>query len=485
MRFKFSKLALVAVAAVSASAHADIAGRINAVLARKDAARMKVGVHVTLMPSGKVLYSRRADELFIPASNVKLITTASAFHHLTRDFKFQTLIYATAKTDGKGVVRGNLILQGDGDPNISGRFHEGDISFLPRTWASLLRKRGIRHVTGDLVADDTLFDREYTCPSWPTNQLHKWYAAPVAALSFNDNCFDVIVSPTRNGQRVRVALEPSTRYVTVTNRMLTTTSRTVARKQGVFISRKLGTNDIILKGRYYGRASMRYYVTVHEPPLYLATVLTEEMRRAGIRLDGKVRLARRAGNFLGPKDPRVHIIHTSNLRDTIKVTNKRSQSFYAEQLFKRTGAACFGLGTFASGAKAAAAFLSRAGIKPGSCVIADGGGLSRASRVSPRQFTAVLKHAYSAPYGKDYVDSLARSGIDKSLKKRLAEPAYRGRIAGKTGTLNGVVALSGYAFNRHGKVLAFSILVNSSHNNWTARAFSDEICRILVDEKIP
>ena len=486
MRCVLGKVVLVVTMLVGPPVRADLTKRVDAILAGNAARRMKVGVHVRLLPSGKVLYSRRATELFIPASNVKIVTAASALHHLTPGFTFRTLFYANGNRREGGVLKGDLVIQGDGDPNISGRFHGGDVSYLPRTWARILHQRGFRRITGDLIADDTIFDRQYTCPSWPAAQLHKWYAAPVAGLSFNDNCLDIIISPTTNGRRVRLTLHPNTRYVTVANQLITTSNTRLARQRGFFLSRKLGTNDVILKGAWpAGAAPERKFVTVHEPPLYLATVIAEEMRRVGITLDGKVRLARRAGHFVGPKDPRVHIIHTSSLRDTLRVMNKRSQSFYAEQLLKRTGAACFGQGTFVTGVNAASAYLKGVGIPPGTYVMADGGGLSRGSRFTPEQFTHVLTHVYNAPYGKMFVDSLSRSGIDKSLKKRLATPAYRGRIAGKTGTLNAVVTLSGYAFNRHGKVLAFSILVNNSHNNWTARAFTDDICRILIDEKLP
>lgn len=481
-------LALAALAATmlpTAGVAADLTRGIDGVLAGKTASKMKVGVHVTLMPSGKVLYTRRADEPFIPASNVKLVTTASALHHLTPEFAFRTLFYADGRMLRSGVLQGDLVIQGDGDPNISGRFHHGDVQHLPRVWAKILRRRGIRRITGDLVADDTIFDREYVCPTWPRSQLHKWYAAPVAGLSFNDNCLDIVITPTREGKRVHVRLKPDTRYFHINNQIVTTASSKLARKRGLFISRQLGTNNVILKGAYYlRRAPDRFFVTVHEPPLYLATVLAEEMARAGIRLEGTVRLARPGRARITPDDARVHIIHVSNLRDTVSVSNKRSQSFYAEQLLKRTGAACFGKGTFETGAKAAEAYLKGIGIRPGSCVMADGGGLSRASRFSPAQFTAVLSHAYNARYGKEYVNSLSLSGIDLSMRKRLADAAYRGKVAAKTGTLNGVVALSGYVFNRHGKVLAFSVLVNNSTNNWAARAFTDDILRILVDEKI-
>jgi D-alanyl-D-alanine carboxypeptidase/D-alanyl-D-alanine-endopeptidase (penicillin-binding protein 4) len=484
---------------LAASSYAELATRIDQAVASGATGRMKVGIHVTLMPSGRVLYARRSGEQFIPASNVKIVTSASALHHLSRDFTFRTIIWADGRVLANGVLEGDLVIQGDGDPNISGRLHGGDVSFLPRTWARALLERGIRRVTGDLVADDRVFDRQYTCPSWPADQLHKWYAAPVAGLSFNDNCLDIIVSPSRDGRVVRLRLEPDSRYFTVSNQLITTAQPALVRQDPMFLSRHLGTNRIILRGKcHLGSPPERHFVTVHEPPMYLATVLAEEMARAGITIDGKVRLAgetppdsvggpqrveRRVR--VAPTDPRVRVVHSSSITDAVKVMGKNSQSFYAEQLLKRTGAACYGKGSFATGVKAAEGFLEVAGIKPGSYVMADGGGLSRLSRFSPEQFTTVLRHAYGAGYGKDYVASFSLSGIDGSMEKRLAEPAYRGRIAAKTGTLRGVVGLSGFAFNRRGQVLAFSILVNNSDNNWAVRGFSDEICRALVDEEIP
>jgi D-alanyl-D-alanine carboxypeptidase/D-alanyl-D-alanine-endopeptidase (penicillin-binding protein 4) len=116
--------------------------------------------------------------------------------------------------------------------------------------------------------------------------------------------------------------------------------------------------------------------------------------------------------------------------------------------------------------------------------MADGSGMSRESRFSPREFTAVLGYVFNAPFAEDFVDSLAVAGVDKLMRKRLTDPAHRGKVVAKTGTLDGVVSLSGFAFNRGGDILAFSIIANDTHGNWTARAIMDNICKALVDEKI-
>jgi len=484
--FTMAATAALTLAGVGGLAHGDLRGRIDKALASESARKMKIGVHVTLLPEGKTLYAKDEERLLIPASNVKVITTASALTALTPDFNFHTVFWADGQIFQNGWLRGDLVIQGDGDPNLSGRFYDGDVSHLPRTWAEMLRKRGITRITGDVVANDTIFDRQYTCPTWPKDQLNKWYAAPVAGLSFNDNCLNIILEPGRNGQPARITLEPDTEYLTVSNRLITTSSRAAAEKRGYSVSRKQGTNDVIVRGAYYsGNTSDLVYVTVDEPPMYFATVFAEELSRAGIRVGGEVRLAKKGEERVTTSDPRALIVHTSDLRTTLAVTNKQSQSFYAEQLLKRTGAARFGQGSYATGVKAAGEFLGKAGVEPGSYVLADGGGLSRESRFSAKQFTTVLGYIYSSPYGKDFVESLSFSGIDQTLRKRLTGADYRGKIAAKTGTLNGVAALSGYAFNNSGKVLAFSILANDTHGNWAARAIMDEICKAMIDEEVP
>lgn len=479
-------LAATALAGAGGIAHADLAGRIDKALAQAPAHKMKIGIHVTLLPEGTVLYANDENEPMIPASNMKVVTTASALFHLTPQFTFHTIFWADGQVLKNGWLNGDLVIQGDGDPNLSGRFYDGDVSCLPRTWAGMLRKRGITRVTGDVVADDTIFDRQYVCPTWPADQLQRWYAAPVGGLSFNDNCVNIILRPGANGKPVRITLEPDTDYCTISNKLITTPNRATAQDLGFSVSRKPGTNNVIVRGAYYsGNASDLVCVTVDNPSMYFGTVLAEEMKRAGITIGGEVRLAKKGVERVTTKDPRALIIHSSDLRTTLAVTNKQSQSFYAEQLLKRTGAARFAQGSFASGVKAAAEFLEGAGIKPGSYVMSDGGGLSRTSRFSAKQFTTVLGYVYSLPYGMDFVESLSFSGIDHTLRKRLTGADYRGKIAAKTGTLNGVAALSGYAFNNSGKVLAFSILANDTHGNWAARAIMDEICKAMIDEEVP
>ncbi len=478
-------LALAAALALSTAAQADLTGRINAALAGKYAKQAgRMGVHVALLPSGKTLYASRPDELFVPASNEKIVTTASALFHLGAEFEFQTLFWADGPLNA-GVLQGNLIVQGDGDPNISGRFHGGDVTYLPRAWAHILLRRGVRIIAGDLILDDTLFDRQFVHPSWPADQLNRWYEAPISALSFNDSCQDVVVSPGAAGRPARVALEPDGGFYTLVNRAVTTASRTTASRQPLVISRRSGAAEVIVGGTCLaGRGEERFFIPVDNPTMFFGAALAAELKRAGITLNGVVRLAKSRPPQVAAGDRRVHVIHASRLLDAVSVCNKNSQNFYAETLFKRTGAKVYGAGSFESGAKAASLFLTQTGILPGTYTLADGSGLSRDNRLTPRQFTTVLAWAFNSRCAEDFVDSLGLAGIDRTMRRRLKDPAYRGTIAAKTGTLNGVAALSGYAFNRRGQVLAFSLLANDTRGNWAARAVMDDICKALVDEPV-
>jgi D-alanyl-D-alanine carboxypeptidase/D-alanyl-D-alanine-endopeptidase (penicillin-binding protein 4) len=270
----------------------------------------------------------------------------------------------------------------------------------------------------------------------------------------------------------------------VINRVVTTSDRNVAQRQGVVITRAKDSSEITVRGAWYSRRGEgTFYVPVREPTAFFGAALAEELRLAGVTINGAVRPARSRPPQMLPADRRVQIIHRSKLVDAVSVCNKNSQNFYAEMLFKRAGAKCFGTGTFDAGAKAATIFLAQAGVAPGTFSVSDGSGLSRENRFTPAQFAAVLGWIYRSNFGEDFVDSLAVSGVDRTLRKRLTD-RYRGTIAAKTGTLTGVAALSGYAFNRTDQVLAFSILANDCRSVADARAIMDEICKALVDDPL-
>ncbi|MCQ4574031.1 MAG: D-alanyl-D-alanine carboxypeptidase/D-alanyl-D-alanine-endopeptidase [Candidatus Brocadiales bacterium] len=437
-----------------------------------------VGICVVSLPGEKELYSLNSDRLFIVASNMKLLTTAAALEYLGPEYRFVTTVYGRGDVSEGGVLNGDLIIKGGGDPNISGRFHEGRSTAVLEHWALELGKAGITEIGGDVIADDTWFDREHVHPDWPRNQLTRWYCAPVSALSFNDNCIELRMVPGDDGG-VRVVKEPNTRYVRVHN-----SSRMTKKKKGAnfIVYRKPGANEIFVKGKVRrGHLPATHFVTVDDPPLFLASVFREVLERNGIRVDGRVRLI--AGEDVSSPGELHELASTaSTMAQSVKVANTKSQNFYAEQILKTLGMEIKGEGSFAAGREVLEEFLLELGHPPDRYTIADGSGLSRNNRLSPRMLVDILAYMYKHGEGDVFYSSLSVSGTSGTMGRRLKKEPYKGRVRAKTGYISKASALSGYVETLSGKRLAFSILINDfKASNAKIKKVQDSICRALVN----
>ena len=465
--------------AFPASASRRLRAEISRILHTSTPRGAAAGIRIRRIGAGRDMYASNSHTALLPASVLKLFTTAAALDRLGPEYAFVTRVLAHGKI-GSGILQGDLILKGSGDPSISGRFHKGNELAVPREWARAVKAAGIRRIAGDLIADDRLFDRVYLAPGWPADQLAKWYCAQVSALSFNDNCIDLTVRPgAAPGAPALLSLSPSTRYVTLANSCTTVSARA---RQGVAVTRGQGANRIVVSGRICANSPARVQtVTVHNPALYLATVFAEELARQGVALGGRIRLA-------GPGDgtisgTRIVASTKSSLGRSIRVANKRSQNLYAELILKTLGARETGRGTFRAGAGAVVAFARKIGIGPKELHMSDGCGLSRDGRASAWAVVELLRHMAGRRCAKAFRDSLAVSGVDGTLRNRLKAKAYRGRLRGKTGTIKGVKALGGYVRGRNGAHFAFAIILNDLKRGGKRQAsrLQDAICRALAD----
>lgn len=433
----------------------------------------QVGVHVVNVATGATVYEFRSDELHIVASNAKLVTTAAALDALGPGFLFETRLVARGPVRA-GVLEGDLGVVGAGDPNISGRAFDGDSFAIFRDWAKALRERGIRRVRGDLYLDHGFFQGPQVHPDWPRDQLDSWYEAPIDALSFSDNCVLVRVIPGRLGDTPRVELVPPVPILRIDNAARTTAPR---KKQKLFVSRD--ADRLVVRGSISaGAGPFEVWVTVDDPVRYFGLALREALEQEGIRLDGRLLPVQQ---LPGPIWERVTEFR-SDLVSTIRVTNKRSQNFYAESLLKHLGARRCRDGSWPGGAQAIAEFLHGIGIPRGSFHLVDGSGLSRADRFTPRQVTQLLRYMYFHTAGAEYAQSLPYGGEDNGgWNQRLALPPYRGNVFAKTGTLSDVSALAGYAKGVSGTPYAFSIVANSARSTGSAKRAEDQIVMALID----
>jgi D-alanyl-D-alanine carboxypeptidase/D-alanyl-D-alanine-endopeptidase (penicillin-binding protein 4) len=436
-----------------------------------------LGVHVVELDSGETVYAYNPDEQRIIASNNKLFTTAAALDALGPGHFFETRLLMQGEV-AAGVLQGDLGVVGSGDPQISGREYGGDPFGAFRPWAAALRERGIQRVAGDLYLAHGLFEPLRVHPDWPRDQLLEWYEAPVDALSFSDNCILVRVWPGRAGERPVVETVPAVSLFRVENTAITTTTSRRSKRRGARLYINRTDSLLTVRGSIDARSGpFETWVTVPDPVLYFGAGLRAALAEEGIEVQGRLRPVQ---ELPGSVWKRV-AVHRSDLITAVRTTNKRSQNFYAESLAKALGALRCGQGSWAAGVRAIADFAVSIGIPRGSFQIADGSGMSRANRFAPRALTILLRHMFFHPAAAEFVQSLPYSGEGemKSWRRRLATPPYRANVFAKTGTLNGVSALSGYAKAVSGKSYAFSILINESRGD--APAAQDRIVKALID----
>jgi serine-type D-Ala-D-Ala carboxypeptidase/endopeptidase (penicillin-binding protein 4) len=409
-----------------------------------------VGLCVRSLDHGDELYARHADAAFVPASNQKLLVTAAALDTLGPDFSFTTRVLTLGPRRG-GTLRGDLVLQGGGDPTLT---TEGLAALADSVAAA-----GIRCVTGRVRGDDSIFDRQRLGIGWTWDDESFPYAAPISGLTLNGNTVGVAVRPgVGSGMPALVRLDPPTAPIVLRVGAITAPSGQPA---SLRIDRRRAQDEIDVSGRlpWHGEPVVAR-VTVEDPPLYAAAVFTGLLRERGVRISGAPVLLGTPGSaaLLGE-------IRSPPLAAIIREMNKNSENLVAEMLLKalgmRDGGAGAGAGIGGAGEKVLRAFLERAGLRGPALVLADGSGLSRQDLISPRNLVRLLAAMDRHPNRDAFYDSLPVAGVDGTLRHRMAGTAAAGAVRAKTGTLTHVTALSGLVTTRDGERLAFSLLTNN------------------------
>ncbi|HEY2586101.1 MAG TPA: D-alanyl-D-alanine carboxypeptidase/D-alanyl-D-alanine-endopeptidase [Tepidisphaeraceae bacterium] len=476
------------------SAEAQLAARLDAALHGLDASGAVFAARVVDLSDGRELYAHNVDRPMMPASNGKLANDASGLEHFGPRHRFMTYL----AVDGDYLW---LIGTGDpacGDPRIAIEHDEKPTTMLDR-WADALRARGITHIRGKLYFDDGLFDDKWIAPTWFKGYLTDWYAAPVTALTFNDNCIDTMLFPSEPGQPARLdVVPPTTNVARIINHAVTGSGG-----EAVSIRRAANENVFTLDGVVV-KQTVAESKPVTDPGAFFAGALRTNLASHGITIDGPTEraprdLARRTWPALvgGPlkdldqdehtaaPDWRVVAVHATAMADVLGRINKNSQNLFAEAMCKMQGRdwnLAHGKdqpGSWAAGGEAVHDFLRRHGIDDSHYVLVDGSGLSRENRVTARLLTDLFAAMAKHPDAATFRNSLTICGQDGTLRKRMTDIA--GRVRGKTGSIGGVRTLSGYATTDDGRTLALSILFNNAEEHEAqCEHLADDACRVLV-----
>jgi serine-type D-Ala-D-Ala carboxypeptidase/endopeptidase (penicillin-binding protein 4) len=464
--------------------------RLDSLLQRPPFDRLLWGIAL-VDEKGRLLYGRNADKLFIPASNTKLVVSAVASALLPPDWTVTTGVYAAGPVSD-GVVHGDLILYGRGDPTFGRRCYATDTTRAGvcdqdpftrlRELADTLRARGIRSVEGELVGDGSWFDGELVHPDWGNYDLNWWYAAPVAGLGFNDNSVDITWKPgPQVGAPTLLTLDPNLGDVFLENR-----SRTVEPGGDTDIGDRMyrvpGTLQIWAEGTVAldSRGGLESFA-LPDPNLFAARAFRRALAEAGISVLGttasttdslRYRTAREAGPLAETR--------SRPLSDWIFPILNTSQNWYADMLVKQLGRQFGTSGSWSEGIAVERRYLiDSMGIDSTLFALSDGSGLSAANLVAPLAFTRLLQVIRKHPhYARNFEPGLPLSGRVGSLKNRFLGTPIEGRVRAKTGSISRVNTLSGYLEMPDGHTYAFSIQAN--HHAQGGRKMLAQIDSVVV-----
>lgn len=440
---------------------------VNGTLAHPCLRNKNYGVKIYSLDRKESIYEFNSGKLFTPASNLKLITTAVALKMLGPDYRFPTRLYTTGKLKGD-VLEGDLYIKGFGDPKL----------VTEQMWLLVteLKNIPVRKITGEIIADDSYFDRIRRIKTWKSNPGSQAYNAPLGALSFNFNTVTAYVQPgDKAGDLPVVVVEPETQYIRVDNRARTAPankrSRLIVNRVDRESYDEITVSGIIAKNH----ARQRYFLNITDPTNYTLHVFREYLQRAGVQVSGNIRTGQ------VPEGARLLLQHDSEpLSLALRGLNKFSNNFVAEQILKTLAAVRYGPpGTTKNGLKSVVDYMQSLGYQPGQYQIVDASGLSRQNRLSPQQLVTILeKMHHDLSVYPEFISALGVMGLDGNVKERMNGLQEAQRVRVKTGTLNFVSALSGYFQSLDGELFAFSILMNDLKcPNSQAMAIQDKIIR--------
>jgi D-alanyl-D-alanine carboxypeptidase/D-alanyl-D-alanine-endopeptidase (penicillin-binding protein 4) len=405
-------------------------------------------VLIQSMDTGKVIYDHNGDMNLVPASNMKILATGAALDLIGPDFKMTTSLYATRKPNDDGVIKGDLVLVGQGDSILK-------IEHLQKM-VDKLKEMGVTKIKGNIVGDDTWFDDQRLAPGWAWDDEQYYDCSQPSGLNVNENLIEVFVKPGKKaGDPAVVELRPDTKFMQIKNECVTGAAGSGWTAD---CSRIHETNTI----RVYGsvpagsNGSTLYPLSMDHPTEFVCTVFKELCEKSGIKVTGKA--------IRGTKPEKVILIASHDsppLAEVIHILLKPSDNFMAECLLKTLGKVVKGQGSFSAGIAVETEWLKNMGCDMNQIYIADSSGQSRCNLISAHNLVVILTHIYKGKYYDIISNGFPIAGVDSHLKDRMLGTPAVNNVKAKTGYIPRQCSLSGYCTTLAGEHMAVSVIQNN------------------------
>ena len=444
----------------------DLRADIDAIFNDPAISRAMIAARIDSLKTGETLYSRNADKLVMPASNMKIVTMTIAAEKLGWNFTYETKLEAVG-TITDGVLNGDLIVTGGGDPTIV--TNDGGPAPLMAEWAAAVKAAGIKRVNGRIIGDDSYFDDDTLGMGWSWDDTVFGYSAPIGGLSYNEN--QVVARVTAGdtaGAPAKVELSPAQGHgLRVVNRVTTqarpASAAADARLRGsVSFDRLFGQPTLVVTGTMpVGAVPVVQTVAIDNPTLFFVEALRAGLEEHGIMVrDGVADLDDLPAGAAGTRRPIAKRV-SPPLSVIGPYFMKESQNYIAETLFKTLGRVLKGDGSAAAGRAAVKETLTAWGIPDDGLVMRDGSGLSRYDYVTSDLLVALLTRMWKNDTLRGpFAASLPVAAHDGTLSGRMKNTWLDGHVQAKTGTISNVRSLSGYLETKSGERIVFSIIGN-------------------------
>jgi len=448
---------------------------VDSILNQVDPA-INLGALVVDLNTGETLYSRNASKAFIPASNMKLFSDAAALLALGPNYQFITELSTNATRLDQGVLKGSVYLYLPGDPS----FTSADLNQLLKE----LKTWGVKQIDGNIILASTLHAVKPYAPGWSKKDLIYSYGAPLAPLILDENRLIVTVNPAaRADSKAMIELSSSSSGITLINEVTTKTS-----SKGCGVSYIMDKkNQLTVHGCVgLGEWSGQQKLAIKNPARYARAQIKSELHALGITLNGKIKFGKKPHHaLLLAKHP------SKSIAQLLETTLKTSDNLYADSLYLHTAAVLHGSPVDWSKAQhVLKQFIEdETHISMKEAILRDGSGLSRQDQLTPKQTVELLKFLYARfPLAYEYISALPVAGRDGTLRKRLKKISQQGFVRAKTGTMSGIVSLSGYMYTTNAHTLAFAIYINKGPKTkakiaWGYTSLVDRLCSFFLKQK--